>query len=402
MLVKKLVAASLMTTVFSASAAEVTLEDMKAAFVKQQQEIEALKKQVKNTESMHEEAIQKYIKDEIAATTTPSLISLSPHVEGLKWTGDLRLRWEERNRQERGEKRVRIRQRLRLGFEWKTEEGFDIGVGIAADDGTNNARSTNSTFSNNKVNETGDLNLDLVYVKYDFENGFKVIGGAHKNPYLFSKFMWDSDSRPAGLTMQYNKDNLFVTGGAYQVLHGGDHKEAARLLAVQGGFKAAGFTAAAGFYHFNRNPDEIDDPALESDFEVAQIFTEYAGKTENFKYKLQAEYFVNVAAGGVSQEAGLDPKDNDTGIVLSSELSYSDWKFGYQYAYIEADSMVDDITDADYGTAANNNTDIEAHILKLGYKLTKNSSIAARYIMAEEIEGDDNGTLTQLDFKYKF
>ena len=43
MLVKKLVAASLMTAVFAASAAEITLEEMKAAFVKQQQEIEALK-----------------------------------------------------------------------------------------------------------------------------------------------------------------------------------------------------------------------------------------------------------------------------------------------------------------------------------------------------------------------
>ena len=243
MLVKKIVAASLLTAALNTSAVEITLEEMKAAFVKQQQEIAELRKQVKNTESIHQEAIQKYIRDEIAATKPKSLISLGEHIEGVKFKGDLRLRWEGRNRKYKGEKRDRLRQRLRLGVEWKTEEGFDIGVGLAA--GNDNPRSTNDTFSENKAFETNEISLDYVYVKYDFGNGIKLIGGAHKNPYLNSKIMFDSDLRPAGITAQYSKDNLFVTGGAYEVLNGND-KDSSRMISVQGGVNTGGIVAAAG------------------------------------------------------------------------------------------------------------------------------------------------------------
>ena len=408
MLVKKLVAASLMTAAFGASAAEVTLEEMKAAFVKQQQEIAALKKQVANSESVHSEAIQKYIKDEVAASKPASLINLSSHVEKLKWKGDLRLRWENTEfgdgHAKAGKTQDRIRQRVRFGFEYQTNEGWDIGLGLATGDA--GGRSTNDTHNEDSEWATGDIRLDYAFVKYDFDNGVTLTAGQHKNPYLNSKILFDSDLRPVGVTAQYEADSFYATTGAYEVSnYDKDDEDAARMFAGQVGMEVGMFDIAAGLYHFNTSTAESNGMTNDSEFTIAQLYAGLSGKTDSFKYKAYGEVFTNLAADGASQSGAVaGDTDQDMGYVFGAEVGVSAWKFGYQYVYVEADAMFEELTDSDFADPVNgDDVNASANIVKVGYALSKNSSVGAKYIMAEQIEGDDDGGQTlQLDFKYKF
>ena len=415
MLIKKLSAIAALSG-FAMFATPAIAEDaeLKELLLKQQKQIEALQEKVEKQETVHNEALTHYIKNEIDRALDAkggNLLTLGgSHVEGLTIKGDYRFRYEYRE-DESGNDRDRFRQRFRLGFTWKTNEGWEIGAGLAT--GGNGATSTNQTVSDNTEFETGDIRLDYAYAKHKWENTSLTVG-QHKNPYVSSSLLWDSDVRFVGLTGQWSDDEsgLFLTGGAYVVqtfeTDTGDNDDA-ELLALQAGIESGGFTGALAFYLFDEASNQANGVTGDDELQLASAYVEYAGKTDSFKYKIWGEYTINFGADDntTSQAAGSNQEDDDQAWAIGAEIGVDKWKFKYMYAHMEADSAYGDLTDGDFGTAlgnSNNSTNIEGHKFGVGYKVTKNFEIAATYILTEEIEGStgDEGELFQLDFKYKF
>ena len=416
MLIKKLSAIAALSgicTLASTGFADDTAE-LKALLMKQQKQLEALQQKVEKQETVHNEALTHYIKNEIDRALDAhkgSLLTLGgSHVEGLTIKGDYRFRYEYRE-DESGNDRDRFRQRFRLGFVWKTNEGWEVGAGLAT--GNNSATSTNQTVSQNTEFETGAINLDYAYAKHKWENTSLTVG-QHKNPYLNAGLLWDSDVRFIGLTGQWSDDEsgLFATGGAYVLqtfeTDTGDNDDA-EMLALQVGMEAGGFTGALTYYNFDSAANAANGVNGDNELRLVSAYGEYSGKTDSFKYKVFAEYTINVGADDntTSQVNSSNQEDEDQAWIIGGEVGVDKWKFKYMYAHMEADSAYGDLTNGDFGTAlgnTNNSTNTKGHWFGVGYKVTKNFEIASTFIMSEEIEGStgDEGELFQLDFKYKF
>ena len=418
MLIKKLsaIAAVAGFCTFSTPAVANETANLKAMLEKQQAQIEALSQKLEKQETVHNEALTHYIKNEVdraLADSSGSLLTLGSNVENLTIKGDLRVRLEPRARDPSDDERNRWRQRVRLGMVWKTNEGWEIGAGLATGGtGYDSATSTNDTYSEKGAFETGDINLDYAYAKHKFDGGVSLTLGQHKNPYVNSDIMFDSDARPVGATVAYAADGFFATTGLYEVWnYSKDTEDSAKMGALQVGMEAGGFTAALGYFHYNSSASvdlgdledgyDDSDELGETDFNIVHAYAEYAGKTDSFKYALFAEYFVNMGAdkSGTSQGGGdsIDPEDEDSAIVLGAEVGISDFKVSYRYHDTEADSAPAYLVDGDFGGLGT-----KGHTFKLGYKVTKNFSIGTFYRMAERQSDDREEDLFQLDFKYKF
>ena len=171
-----------------AMAEDVSIKEM---LLKQQQQIEALQNKIAKQEAVHNEALTHYIKNEVdraLADHSGSLLTLGSNVENLTFKGDLRVRWENADWDDNsnadangkaGKQQDRFRQRFRLGMLWKTNEGWEIGAGLAT--GGSSAISSNDTLSESSAFETGNINLDYAYAKHKFDGGSSVTLGQHKN-----------------------------------------------------------------------------------------------------------------------------------------------------------------------------------------------------------------------------
>ena len=430
MLIKKLSAIAAISgicTLASTGFADETAE-LKEMLLKQQKQIEMLQKsanqlqqKVEKQETVHNEALTHYIKNEIDRALEAkgsNLLTLGSNVENLTIKGDFRLRYEDTTIDAGGD-RDRFRMRFRLGFVWETNEGWEIGAGLNTGGvGNNSATSSNQTVSQNDEFQSNNINLDYAYAKHKWDNGTSLTLGQHKNPYINSGILWDSDVRFVGATGQWSDEDsgFFATGGAYVVqtfttANNGENDDA-NLIALQAGMKSNGFTVAGAYYHFDSaaTADAIGAATGDDDIQLASLYASYSGKTDSFSYSVWGEYTVNIGANdGTSSQAVGNQEDESVSFALGTTIGVDKWKFKYMYAHFESDSAYGPLTDGDLGAAVSNSNrsnNTEGHILSATYMLTKNLSARAKYVMAEEIEGNgssaSDGELFQFDILYKF
>lgn len=402
MLVKKIVAASLMTAALSATAADdvsAQLEELKNAYIKQQQEMQAMRQQIKDVESVHNEAIHKYIKDEIKSEVSKqsSLLSLSSHVEGLKIKGDLRLRYQTEDKGD--EKRDRFRERVRIGAEWKTSDGWDIGIGVAT--GSEEGNSTNHTYNDGgETWDTGDLRLDYAYAKHswDLSDGKQtLILGKMKNPFFTTKAFFDGDYRPTGVAYQVDMGMLFATVGGFTVAtHDGQKESDTSLYAAQVGVKSDMFKVAGAVYSY-QNIDGADrggdwdgvdeDGNVLDEVMLFDLLAEMYIKLDGVKITPYAQYSINTEAD-----------DEDTAYMVGSKLGLGAFSFSAEWRSMEENAVPSIIMDSDFKGGAGR----EGIVLGAKYKITKNMTAGVKYYDTEEINGDVSEELIQADLVYKF
>ena len=426
MLIRKLSAIAAISgicTLASTGFADDTAE-LKALLLKQQKQLEALQNKVERQETVHNEALTHYIRNEIDRALEArgsSLLTLGSNVENLTIKGDLRVRYEAISAGDEGDK-DRFRQRFRLGFLWKTNEGWEIGAGLATGEangdtaGGKSGTSANDTYSKGGPFENGDIFLDYAYAKHNWENTSLTLG-QHKNPFVSTNLLWDSDVRFVGVTGQWVSPDsgFFATAGGYVVQtfdSASGENDDANLLAAQLGYQNEGLTAALAYYHFDSaaTADTLSVASGDDQVKLVSAYLEYAGQTDSFKYKVFGEYTINIGADDstASQEAGTQESE-DQAFVLGAEIGVDKWKFKYAYARFESDSAFGPLTDADFGNAVGTGTgvnNVEGHILGISYNVTKNFQIGSKLILAEEIEDSganaSDGELLQIDFLYKF
>lgn len=369
----------------------------------QQEHIERLQSIIDDT---MDKKIDAKVEEKIAESGDSKIKLANKFIDQLEIKGDLRVRFERRDVED-GKERDRFRTRFRVGGVWKNKaESWEIGAGLAT--GGSSGTSTNDTWGDAEVFETGDIRLDYAYAKHKRDN-FSFTLGQQKNPYVATWLIWDGDLRPTGFTGHYAHDSgLFATAGAYGLeLVDGDNT--AMLYAGQMGYtKKFGnvkLTLAAGYQHYDSVFSSAEAPNPDYDFEIGDLYAKADFSFDKLTLSPYAQVWTNFGADGdVSQAGGaLDPEDEDLGWVAGIDAKMGAFKLGYAYAVVGADSIVEGLKDADFGTGAGD-VDVKGHKLTGSYSITKNWSagITAMLYESDERSSDEEAELYQFDVNYKF
>jgi hypothetical protein len=348
--------------------------------------------------------------------TASANLVLQDFIESLEMKGDLRVRYEYKEKDKPGEDATdRMRARFRLGMKWTNpEENWKIAAGLAT--GGTDATSTNDTYSDGVFFETGDIRLDYAYAEHKL-NQFKFIAGQQKNPFKTTWALWDGDVRPAGFTGMVDLKPMFVTVGWYDVLY--SNKDIAQMEAIQVGANLDMFTAALAFYNYHDTDALINDvvaPAYDLDtsnmdsdykYQIVDLYLNADIKTDIAKISPHAQVFYNVGATGDDGQSlfggDLNPEDENMGFLVGVTAKIDKIKIGVEYASIGADSCVPLLKDSDWGDALDH-VDCEGFKIGLGYSLTKHCELATTAYLYEAKERDNNQDpkTYHFDLKYKF
>jgi hypothetical protein len=420
------------------------LQELRAQVSNQQAEIDMLKGQKATAPEDME-----YVKTKVAAqgehiaaieAKKGFAVSGNEFIDQIKLKGDLRVRYEMRDKQYKegmGEDitRERFRTRFRLGGVWDNkEESWQVGAGLAS--GSDDPTSTNDTWSENKPFETGDIRLDYAYAKHKW-NDVSLMLGQSENPYKSSWVLWDGDVRLAGMTLAYGqKEGLFATGGAYgaKLVHDDD---TAMLYMGQVGYNGkfsekGKFTVATGYHTYGKemiNEEyalDHDDADLDTksafglgsvdpnayDLSIGDIYGDVSLPVGPVKLKMYGQMWKNFGADGKigQSQAGSKfpqtPGNNDLGWVVGADTKFNNFKLGYAYSMVEADSLFGYLSDSDFGDGLSR-TNKKGHRVQLGYNLTKNWSTDFTFLNFKRIEDfasakEDQVNICQFDVSYKF
>lgn len=164
-----------------------------------------------------------------------SKISGSPWIEGIKFGGDFRGRFEENNADNSAyDTRDRFRYRLRFGATMTLEDNFEIGLRLASGDpmtgGAINANPGGQPITANQtMNSLESRNfiwIDTAYAKWTpIRNADWIVSalfGKMDNPFQLSNMIWDYDIDPEGgaiqITHRINDQHTLKGNGAFFVL----------------------------------------------------------------------------------------------------------------------------------------------------------------------------------------
>ncbi|MDO8946329.1 MAG: putative porin [Desulfocapsaceae bacterium] len=410
------------------------LQDLRSIVSSQQAEIDMLKEQ-KSTAPAED---MEYLKNKVTAqqehidaieAKKGFVVADNKLIDQITLKGDMRVRYEMRDKEYKEGKgtditRERFRTRFRLGGVWDNkEENWQVGAGLAT--GSDDPTSTNDTWSENKPFETGDIRLDYAYAKHTW-NDFSMTLGQSENPYKSSWVFWDGDVRLAGMTLAYGqKEGVFATGGAYGAKLVQDDDTAMLYMGqvgYNGKFSEKGkFTVATGYQTYGNelfNDAAVADFKLDSidpnvyELSIGDIYGDVSFPAGPAKIKLYGQTWMNFGADGQigQSQAGHSftqtPGDNDMGWVLCAEAKINDFKVGYAYSMVEADSLFGYLSDSDFGDGLSK-TNKKGHRVQLGYSLSKNWSTDFTYLNYERIEDyasakEDQVSIYQIDVSYKF
>lgn len=389
-------------------------------------ELESLKQKIKSQQNIIDHltvmmgdsldtTIEKKVEEKIATDSSSKIQLGNGFIDQLKLKGDLRVRYERRDRTEpsgstsEDKARDRYRTRFRLGGVWNNvAENWEIGAGLAT--GGSGGTSTNDTWGEDSPFETGDIRLDYAYAKHKISD-YSFTLGQQKNPFVKSWLIWDGDLRPTGLTAHYKNDfGVFATLGGYGVFLY-DDDNTAMMYAGQVGYKNkigdANLTVAAGYQMYDNIFSSAFAPNTDYDFQIADIYAKADFKAGPVKLSPYAQVWSNVGSDGNAGEGqlggDLKPEDEDLGWVAGLDAKIENIKLGYAYAIVEADCIYGGLKDADFGTGISD-TDIKGHKISASYSFSKNMSTALTAMLYEANERDNQRdvNLYQLDVKYKF
>ncbi len=389
-------------------------------------ELESLKQKVKSQQDhidrlttmmgdSMDKKIEAKVEEKIAADGDSKIQLSNAFIDQLKIKGDLRVRYERRDRTEpsgsssEDKARDRYRTRFRLGGVWNnTAENWEIGAGLAT--GGSGGTSTNDTWGDDSPFETGDIRLDYAYAKHKISD-YSFTLGQQKNPFVKSWLIWDGDLRPTGLTAHYSNDfGVFATLGGYGVLLY-DDDNTAMMYAGQVGYKNkigdVKLTVATGYQLYDSVFSSGAAPNSEYDFQIVDLYAKTEFKAGPVKLSPYAQVWNNLGADGNAGEGQLGgelkPEDENLGWVVGLDAKIENIKLGYAYAIVGADCIYGELKDADFGTGISE-TDIKGHKISASYGFSKNMStgITAMLYEADERNNQREVNLYQFDVKYKF
>jgi len=371
--------------------------------------ITILQNRVSTLESKEEtrKLVEEILADKKLSPDLPSWL------DNLKFSGDLRLREEyfaRTNQVGNNGDDDRQRFRLRFGFtkQWPKE---DLEVGFRLASGNNNdPTSTNQTMEDNFQKQS--IWIDRAYAKWSPKavKGLSLTGGKMAQPWVSTDMVWDEDVNPEGAWLQYDIPGLgdfqpFVGGGLFSLTYNAGDTPESTMTAYAVGWnwnvvKDVKWTCAFNWYTYSQS----DIAALTAPWTVR-------GNTVTDSYELfDIVNKVGFVAFNLPMEACFDFVHNPSGDPQGRNLAYSvglkvgknkkkgDWSLGYTYKHIEANAVVGNFSDADFGGANR-----QGHVWKASYNLTDACSAGLAFFLTEPLSRPDEDRMTiQADLLWKF
>ena len=362
--------------------------------------------------------------------------SLPMWLQTMKFRGDVRLRYQFNDNENKVYAQHRGRYRLRFFVDAKVNDqvytGFGFTSGSSAD-----PRSTNQTFTDNYGKK--NLYIDYVFAEYNASDSLAFTAGRTKNPlWLTNDMLWDTDINTEGLSLRLNRplsfNWQFFANAGYMVLNesANDAQDPAMLFAQPGvswrgsdgvyDFRAA--AAVYGFNHLKRRPALTYRPSTADGYQQANTLS-------GGKYK----YSYNSVSPEVELNANiLDP----VGVPLFSALGYNisyaglfgnylrafdhgganegwiggvkigqrkvedagQWQLRYSLRRLEKDAWLDSYPDSDfYGGSVN----VKGHEAALTLGLLRDFALDLDYYDSKPVSGPlKREHLFQADINLKF
>ena len=192
-------------------------------------------------------------------------------VQTLKFSGDVRLRYEYVNNENKLYTRHRGRYRLRFYVDSKVNDQVYTGFGFASGS-SSDPRSTNQTFGDNFGKK--NLYIDYIFAEYNASENLSLTAGRTKNPiWTTSELLWDSDINPEGLSakltwpLNYNW-KIFGNAGFLVLNELANDPQDPSLLFAQTGVSwhdsngVYDFKAGAAVYNFSHVKGHVAATAL--------------------------------------------------------------------------------------------------------------------------------------------
>lgn len=397
------------------------LEDLKAQLAEQSRILQAMQQKLSTLESqqtIQHDQIQTFSQT-FESQRQPAVPDSLKWAENLKIGGDFRYRYEMID-QDGSDNRNRNRIRARIGITGKVSDEVELGFRLATSepftsdkgDPVSTNQSLDDAFSKKSIW------LDLAYFKWIPKGGnFNIIGGKMENPLYRvggNQLIWDSDLTPEGIAVQYSrlfgeKDRLFFNGGAFyidEVSQGADTS----LWTVQGGLKHvfadhSSLLAGAGFYSYGNmqghgpligsgfQGNSNAGGSYISDYDIAEVFGEYAFKIDETPAAAFATYVKNTSA----------ETPQDTGWLVGGKYGKctapGTWELSYDYRDLQADAVLGAFSDSDF---VGGGTDGRGHRFGAVYQLAKNTQAGLNYFLNEKNNGSRDYNRLQLDLLFKF
>ncbi|HTL46671.1 MAG TPA: putative porin, partial [Verrucomicrobiae bacterium] len=389
----------------------------------------------------------------------------SKWIKDLKFSGDLRLRYEgfhyNSGNPSETDDRNRFRYRLRYGFEKKMNDQMNIGFFMASGEqsaGANNdPNSTNTTFDNNFNFKPIFIERAWATYKPKFLSNIgplktsEITAGKMANPFEkgSSDIIWDRDIRPEGVYEKFDfmpidsEDfglDAYATTGQFildeDATVGGDANLFAYQVGLQPSFRVMDtpvkWLHAFSLYNFNnyarmsnfltgggaslaRTNPNVDSLSTELDageFNVIEYYSEIGFPTIHslpFTGYLDLAGNVSDAADGFHGATIEHSGESDfawaLGLKLGSVKKKHDWELGYQYKVIGVNAVPAAFNDSDFGDGF---TGRRGSVLKLGYGITDSLTFGTSMYFVDNLNAGTAGILDQqqrrlqVDLAWKF
>ena len=349
-------------------------------------------------------------KDQDATATASKEIAAAP-ASNWKWSGDLRLREEYRNRTGSGQDINRQRIRFRYGFETKINDQLKAGARLATGS-TTDPISTNQTL-NTSFNKVNCL-LDRAYVEYSpslpLFNEAKLTGGIIANPFwTVGQLVWDDDLNFDGaavhLATAAGPVTLFTNDGVFSLQT--DVSEAAALWSAQAGVIYKPFADAqaealqhlkvtgALAYHDYKNVTRTDgkntalataggskgNNASLKDVNLFNPTIEVASQYAEVPFSLFGDWVHNAGASVSNNGFQIGLRINKA--VTPWDLKKG-WEGGYYFERLDPDATLGAFTDSDF---SNGGTNHRGNIYWVKLAVLKNSTLGVKYFNARQVHG---------------
>ncbi len=350
----------------------------------------------------------------IGMFSTECLASELPKwVSNMKFKGDVRVRYQDEERDVADSENQRFRIRLRAGIESQVNDYWSAAFGIAS--GGSDPRSTNQTLED--TFETGDAMLDYAYAQ--FENDMvTVVAGKFGNPIWNPKdLLWDGDIMPDGFAASFNFEasdivKVFLTPTVFVLdeWKDTDTEDLPTIMALQAGidadFKDTGYIKFAGTY-YGMNGIEGNDWSEHSSG-TNSLDADGNWMYDHDAFSLEAEAGLTnlpVFAALYGQYVSADVNEEDTGYLFGAKIGdkkvkeLGDWQVNLNYRNLEKDAWLDFVPDSDFFGGA---TGVKGYEAEFTVGLSKNVSAGIDYYKTEEIDGDEEEDVIQVDLVVKF
>ncbi len=369
------------------------------------------------------ESLSKKADEKAASPASSSSLKAMEWASRVKIGGDMRVRQEFRDSDDKGVEKSRQRIRARITVGAKINDEVDAGFRLVTSGGTTSTnQSLGGTFGGKGVYfDRAFINWQPAELK-----GLSITAGKIKQPWYnvsSDGLVWDSDVNPEGAAIKYKTKvgpvKLAATGGYFIILDenvGDDSFSDDANMFHYGVSGSMRFTDAVkaklGFnsYIFNgtegagKGGVDLGTNAgggnTGTDFKIYEVAGKVDIDTGILPVSLYGQYVVNAA-----DITPVSDEDQDTAWLAGVSTKWNNFKLSYNYRDTQANAVVDNFNDSDFNDG---DTAARGHKVKIGYKISKNFSAGLAYFSAEEYgaralnNGHNDRDTLQIDLKAKF